>query len=136
MWGMLPKAKRGRYPGFSLLSSPIISHQCLELELCWKTIDGETWETQATGVNLLVLQSRAEKGEGGKWIDPGTGVTPDPSRHPAHPHSYLLGPHPPGPLCCLRPSRTPSSPHNSHPDCHQAASHLSPSGHPRQTSQD
>lgn len=63
------KEGREKYFGFPLLSYPTIAPQCLPWTTsCWKTIDGEAWETQATGVNLPVIQSRAEKKKGKEWI--------------------------------------------------------------------
>lgn len=60
---------RRKYPGFSHFNSPTVSQQCLPLaKSCWKTTDGETWATQATGGKPPsdIEQDRMEKGK--EWI--------------------------------------------------------------------
>ena len=55
---------RGKFPGFSLLSSPTTSQpRPSSAKPCWKTTDGETWETQAAGANVPDGWSRAEWGK-------------------------------------------------------------------------
>lgn len=57
---------RRKYPGFSLFNSPTISQQYLPLaKSCWKTTNGKTWATQATGGVRINLQ-RYRAGQNGE----------------------------------------------------------------------